>query len=79
VCVIGGGEIYAQALPLADRIYLTKVDAAPDGDVFFPEIDDAAWSARCESSAARNARNDHACEFFILDRLRADDCEDIEI
>jgi dihydrofolate reductase len=34
--VMGGGELYAQALPLASRLVLTEVDAAPDGDVFFP-------------------------------------------
>ncbi len=43
VMVIGGGEIYAQALPYADRLYLTKVDAAPEGDTRFPEIDKSQW------------------------------------
>jgi dihydrofolate reductase len=41
--VIGGAQIYALALPRADRIYLTEVDAAPDGDVRFPVRDAAAW------------------------------------
>lgn len=43
VFVIGGGEVYREALPLADRIYLTRVDCAPAGDVFFPHIDDGQW------------------------------------
>lgn len=38
--VIGGGEIYAQALPLADQLELTHVNQEIDGDAFFPEIDD---------------------------------------
>lgn len=38
--VIGGGSIYAQALPLADRLYLTLVDGVFDADVFFPEYSD---------------------------------------
>lgn len=36
VCVIGGGELYALALPLADELLLTEIDADLDGDVFFP-------------------------------------------
>ncbi len=43
VYVAGGGEIYALALPFADRLELTEIEAAPDGDVYFPEIDRSAW------------------------------------
>ncbi len=41
--VIGGGEIYAQALPLACELVLTEIDAALEGDVFFPPWDRSAW------------------------------------
>ncbi len=43
IFVIGGAQIYALALPLADRIYLTEIDAVPGGDAFFPEIDPRIW------------------------------------
>ena len=43
VFVVGGGEIYAQALPLAVRLLLTEVDQAPEGDAWFPEIDPSDW------------------------------------
>lgn len=44
VMVMGGGEIYRQAMPLAQRIYLTEINAvADDADTFFPEIDPAEW------------------------------------
>lgn len=43
VMVIGGGEIYAQALPLADRLYVSHVALAPAGDVRFPPIDPKMW------------------------------------
>ena len=43
IMVIGGGRIYAEMLPLADRIYLTRVHANPDGDAFFPDLDPAEW------------------------------------
>jgi dihydrofolate reductase len=45
ICVVGGGEIYAAAIPLADRLYVTHVAARPDGDTLFPEISSAEWSA----------------------------------
>jgi dihydrofolate reductase len=41
--VIGGAEIYAQALPLATTIYLTEIDRDIEGDVFFPAWDDGSW------------------------------------
>ena len=42
--VIGGGQIYAQAMPLADRLLITEIDAeAPDADTFFPEISPEEW------------------------------------
>ncbi len=44
VFVIGGGELYAQALPRAHRLELTEVGFAPEGDVFFPPIDPALWA-----------------------------------
>lgn len=43
VMVIGGGEIYAQAMPLADRLYISHVELEPEGDVVFPAIDPALW------------------------------------
>lgn len=42
-CVIGGGEIYAAALPLATTIHLTEIDRDVDGDVRFPAFDRADW------------------------------------
>jgi dihydrofolate reductase len=45
VYVAGGGEIYRQALPLADRLELTEVAQSPAGDVTFPAFDQAEWSA----------------------------------
>jgi dihydrofolate reductase len=43
VFVIGGAELYRLALPRADRLYLTLIDANYDGDAFFPEFDPAEW------------------------------------
>lgn len=43
--VIGGGEIYVAALPLADRLLVTEIDLAPEGDTWFPEILPTHWKA----------------------------------
>ncbi|MCS6771433.1 MAG: dihydrofolate reductase [Kiritimatiellae bacterium] len=43
VFVIGGARLFAEALPRADRLYLTVVHTRPDGDVFFPSWDPAEW------------------------------------
>lgn len=48
VMVCGGAEIYRQAMPLADRMYLTLVDGNPEGDVLFPPIDFGLWTAAGE-------------------------------
>ncbi|MEO7752205.1 MAG: dihydrofolate reductase [Terracoccus sp.] len=41
--VVGGGEVYREAMPYAARLLLTEVDLAPEGAVTFPEIDGSAW------------------------------------
>ncbi len=44
VFFIGGAELYAQVIPLADRLYLTEVDIAPHGDAWFPDYDRSAFT-----------------------------------
>ncbi|MDH7799628.1 MULTISPECIES: dihydrofolate reductase [unclassified Beijerinckia] len=43
IIIAGGGEIYAQAMPLASRLEITEVDLAPEGDTYFPQVDAGAW------------------------------------
>ncbi|WP_137121490.1 dihydrofolate reductase [Segeticoccus rhizosphaerae] len=43
VFVVGGGEVYALALPLADRVLLTELDREVEGDTWFPELDPRVW------------------------------------
>lgn len=61
VFVIGGGEVYAVALPFADHLELTEVDAEPEGDTWFPEWDPAQWR-----EVARDQRDGYA--FVSLER-----------
>jgi dihydrofolate reductase len=44
VFVVGGGEIYAEAMPYAERLVITWVDLEPDGDAFFPALDPDVWT-----------------------------------
>ncbi|KAK0354589.1 hypothetical protein LTR94_011777 [Friedmanniomyces endolithicus] len=43
ICIIGGTALFAAALPRARRLYITEVDAAPEGDAVFPSFDETAW------------------------------------
>ena len=53
IMVVGGGQIYALALPMVERIYLTQVDIALEADTFFPIIDSKKWRLLTESPAMR--------------------------
>ena len=67
--VIGGSHLYAAFLPLATRIYLTRVHADVDGDAFFPELDPSDWRESVPVEHATDAVNDHDFSFVTLDRL----------
>ncbi|KAF1686530.1 diacylglycerol kinase [Pseudoxanthomonas broegbernensis] len=64
LCVIGGGEVYALALPRADALHLTHVDTGvEDADAFFPAWDPAQWRERSRRAHPADARHAHAFEF----------------
>jgi len=64
LCVIGGGEIYALALPRADVLQLTHVDTVVDGaDAFFPAWDASQWREMSRTSHAADAKHAHAFDF----------------
>ncbi|QYO75376.1 dihydrofolate reductase [Devosia salina] len=69
IMVIGGGDIYAQAMPLADRLYITHVDLAPAGDVRFPPIDPGIWRVAAEPEVARSERDEAAYTIKIYERV----------
>lgn len=68
VMVIGGGELYAQALPLARRMELTLVDAAPEGDTRFPEWRLRDWRLIAMRARPPDAANGHRLVFLSLER-----------
>lgn len=70
IMIIGGGHIYREFLPQADRIYLTRVQAEIDGDAFLPELSPDEWAETANEWHAADEVNDYEFEFSTLDRLR---------
>lgn len=69
VFVIGGATLYTQALPMADRLYITEVEAAPDGDVYFPELENDTWREVSSQAHKADEKNDHAFVMRVLERI----------
>ena len=65
ICIIGGGEIYRQALGNADKIYATHILAAPKGDTHFPELNEADWQV-ISSERIPKGENDSAETIFVV-------------
>ncbi|RZO53902.1 MAG: dihydrofolate reductase [Phycisphaeraceae bacterium] len=71
VHIAGGGEIYQAAFPMATHLDLTEIDAAPDGDTYFPEFDLSEWhEVACEHHPA-DERHAHAFTFRMYERAAA--------
>ena len=68
VVVIGGAAVYAESLPRADRIYLTRVHGRPEGDVFFPELDPKDWRESLLLEHPADARHAFAFSIYALER-----------
>jgi dihydrofolate reductase len=66
VFVIGGAELYAQALPLTDELILTEIDAELDGDIFFPAWDRAQFDA--EAGDTHTSEHGHPYRHVIYRR-----------
>lgn len=64
--IAGGGEIYRQSLPIAQKIYLTRVHTNIDGDTFFPALGEE-WSLQTERSAQKDGKNiyDYSIQTWI--------------
>ena len=69
IFVIGGGELYRAALPKADRLYLTVVDAEPAGDTRMPDFDDAHWKIVDTRRFSKDERHAHDYRFEVHDRV----------
>ncbi|MET0605581.1 MAG: dihydrofolate reductase [Beijerinckiaceae bacterium] len=63
IIIAGGGDIYAQAIDLADRLHITEIDAAPEGDARFPEIDGSRFREVGREAHPAAPPDDHAFSF----------------
>lgn len=68
IAVIGGGALYAETLPRADRLYLTEVHGEPEGDAHFPAFDRAAWREVARDGPHQNPGETFSYSFVTLDR-----------
>ena len=68
VCVIGGTAVFEAVLPRAHRLYITEVDAAPEGDAVFPPFDETAWAETSAEHVGAGDKDDHAMTFRVLER-----------
>lgn len=70
IAVIGGAQIYAQTLPIADRLRLTQVHGTPEGDVRFPQFDLAQWEETSREGPLKGEKDEYAVTFLDYERRR---------
>ena len=69
IMIIGGAEIYRAVLPVAGRIYLTRVHACPAGDATFADPDPTRWHETSRTPIPPDPRDEHAATLIVLDRI----------
>jgi dihydrofolate reductase len=71
VMIIGGGQIYAEALPMVDRMYITQVHAEVDGDAYFPEVNWDDWEEIGREDFSASDNNPYNYSFVVYQRSRS--------
>jgi dihydrofolate reductase len=71
ICILGGGEIYRQAIGLVDRLLITHVEAEVDGDTSFPAIDPALWQVESELTVPAGEKDNYPTRFVTYFRRKA--------
>lgn len=70
VMIIGGANLFTQALPLAHQVYLTLIHAQFDADVFFPELDKQIWHCKEALERSRDEKNHYDITFYRYERAK---------
>jgi dihydrofolate reductase len=68
IFVIGGAALFAETLPIADRLHLTVVDAAPQGDTFMPEVDMSAWQETTSQRFEADEKHAYGYRYALYER-----------
>lgn len=69
VIIVGGADLFRRMMPVVDRLYLTRVHGAAEGDIFFPEYDAAEWREMYRAEHTADERHPWAFTWLILDRI----------
>jgi len=69
IMIIGGGEIYKMLLPDTNRVYLTRVDAEPEGDAHFPELSPSEWKLTSHDDHQADSKHAFNYSFQVWDRI----------
>lgn len=70
VMIIGGAQVFKQAFPLADQLYLTKIHAQFNADVFFPALDIDMWECSESTHRPKDDKNGYDLTFYRYDRKK---------
>ncbi|MEO0637465.1 MAG: dihydrofolate reductase [Pseudomonadota bacterium] len=68
ICVVGGGNVYAQAMGLADVLHITWVQAEPEGDTHFPQIEQEVWEAASREAVSATEQDSADLEYVTYQR-----------
>ncbi|MEL7274353.1 MAG: dihydrofolate reductase [Pseudomonadota bacterium] len=68
IAVVGGGEIYKQAMPLAHVLHVTHIEATPEGDTYFPQIDSDRWTKVSEEAFPVTPKDEAATRYAVYNR-----------
>ena len=69
VFVIGGASIYKQSIEFADKLYITRIHASPEGDTSFPEIKNSDWKMISSKDHQKDEKNEFDYSFTIYDKI----------
>lgn len=72
VFIAGGGIVYKEAIEIADKIFLTRVDATLDADTFFPELDKTTWELKTKEDFSRDEKHAYDYSFQLWERKKTD-------
>ena len=71
ICVIGGGELYREAMARADRLHVTHVEANVEGDARFPPIEPAAWQPVSEEVVPAGEKDIYPTRYVVYERRQS--------
>ena len=78
VFILGGAEIFEMALPIADELIITEVNASPEGDTFFPAVDYGQWEKVSEENVSKDEKNKYDLSFLTYKRKSIHSSRDLK-